>query len=174
MKSVIKPCAVALHIAKIQQLVRQFNKPSDRSEGIHLENHVVLPILSYIHKTKNTYYLESCLSYNYSHIVMIRDKKQQSVNYTMQSMYYSCGIHRFCIAQRLARSPCAKGYSESHVHVVVMGYVNKSERWCLRPCGGKTGGKHICKIFIIMNLHRSVLMEIRLVCLIDKLSGLNN
>lgn len=93
-----KPCAVALHIAKIQQLVRQLNKRRNTSEGIHLENHVVLPIRSCIHKTKNTYYLESCLSYNYSHIVMIRDKKQQSVNYTMQSMYYSCGIHRFCIA----------------------------------------------------------------------------
>lgn len=93
-----KPCAVALHIAKIKQLVRQLNKRRNTSEGIHLENHVVLPILSYIHKTKNTYYLESCLSYNYSHIIMIRDKKQQSVNYTMQSMYYSCGIHRFCIA----------------------------------------------------------------------------
>ena len=95
---VIKPCALALHIAKIQQLVRQLNKRRNTSEGIHLENHVVLPILSYIGKTKNTYYLESCLSYNYSHIVMIRDKKQQSVNYTMQSIYYSCGIHRFCIA----------------------------------------------------------------------------
>lgn len=93
-----KPCVVALHIAKIKQLVRQLNKRRNTSEGIHLENHVVLPILSYIHKTKNTYYLESCLSYNYSHIIMIRDKKQQSVNYTMQSMYYSCGIHRFCIA----------------------------------------------------------------------------
>lgn len=93
-----KPCAVALHIAKIQQLVRQLNKPSDRSEGMHLENHVILLMLSFMFNTKNIYYLESCLSYNYSHIIMIRDKKQQSVNYTMQSIYYSCGIHRFCIA----------------------------------------------------------------------------
>ena len=93
-----KPCAVALHITKIKQLVRQFNKLSDRLEGIHPENHVALHMLSCIYKAKNIYYLKSCLSYNYSHIVMIRDRKQQSVNYTMQSIYYSCGIHRFCIA----------------------------------------------------------------------------
>ena len=47
-----KPCAVALHIAKIQQLVRQLNKPSDRLEGIHPENHVALCILSCIYKAK--------------------------------------------------------------------------------------------------------------------------
>ena len=38
----------------------------------------------------------------------------------------------------------------------------------------KREGNIYVKIFIIMNLHRSVLMEIRLVCLIDELSGLNN
>lgn len=38
----------------------------------------------------------------------------------------------------------------------------------------KREGNIYVKIFIIMNLHRSVLIEIRLVCLIDELSGLNN
>ena len=38
----------------------------------------------------------------------------------------------------------------------------------------KWEGNIYVKTFIIMNLHRSVLMEIRLVYLIDELSGLNN
>ena len=55
MKSVIKPCVVALHLAKIQQVVRQLNKPRYRLEGIHLENHVVLLMLSCMFNTKNIY-----------------------------------------------------------------------------------------------------------------------
>ena len=64
MKLVKKPCAVALHIAKIQQLVRQLNKPRYRLEGIHLENHVVLLMLSCMFNTKNIYCLILCLSYS--------------------------------------------------------------------------------------------------------------
>ena len=47
-----KPCAVALYIAKIKQLVRQLNKRRNTSEGVHLENHVALRMLSCIYKAK--------------------------------------------------------------------------------------------------------------------------
>ena len=47
-----KPCVVALHIAKAKQLVRQLHKRRNTSEGIHLENHVALRMLSCIYKAK--------------------------------------------------------------------------------------------------------------------------
>ena len=70
-----KPCAVALHIAKIQQLVRQFNKPRYRLEGIHLENHVVLLMLSCMFNTKNIYCLKLCLSYSNQPWAIIRSRE---------------------------------------------------------------------------------------------------